>query len=379
MAVTLVSSPIKTITPPALPPFISYTASTTQLLYEFNESVITPGEAYVLQVVVDFAGSMPDLTRFYVPQSNGDITFNIGPAIEGILLKSGITNSLYTIDYASIRNGVETPEGTTPAVLAVLSRRQILSTNGANLYEYVAKSTDDLGKILTNFDEPKLWYGWDKKAYWINQDLAVQYDMLQTYQDINKTDLSFDNDIKAITSNIVDEWLLVEPVSEPNAEYLRFTVQSGLQVVSRKWYRLAPECENPVMLSWINSLGGIDQWLFQTEQAIVNRSEKGRLFQRPITEDIETVRTTKGRFAPIDTQFMTLKVDQINQNELQSLHDIMRSEVVHLWLNKTGTEYVGVRVSAGYETTFTTGKTFYEFSINIELPDNFDFFTAKLY
>ena len=132
------------------------------------------------------------------------------------------------------------------------------------------------------------------------------------------------------------------------------------------------------MISWLNSLGGMDQWLFQIEQSVSNQIEEGRRFQTPITTDIESIRTTKGRFAQRDIQRMTLKADKLNQNELQTLHEIKTSEIVRLWLNKDGSEYVGVIVSSGYVTDFTTGKTNYEFSLNIELPDNFDVFKSTL-
>ena len=369
MAVSVITTPRKNISG-----FDSDAASTTQLLYKFNENTITPGEAYVLQVVVP---ELSNLTRYYVPQANGDIEFNIGPTIESALFAAGLTNIEYTIDYSSVRNGVETAEGSTTSILAVISKMQILSEYGANLYNYVAQSAHP-GLFLTNFEKPKFWEGWAKSAYWINQDLTLTYDIIETVQDANGTDLGFTAYTQAPILMNVESWALTYP-AEVNQSQLRLYVQSGLKVMEFLFYSLQPECKEPVMLEWLNSLGGYDTYLFSYEQTITNIQEEGRKWQRPIAEDIANIRTTKGRYAPKTTQYMTLKTAFLNMNEVQTLHEIKGSEDIRLWINKDGSEYVGVTVNTGYTTDYTTGKGNYEFSLNIELPDNFDFFKAKLY
>lgn len=371
MALTVITTPRKNIGG-----YDSDAASTTQLLYKFSESVITPGEAYVLRIVIP---ELSNLERFYVPKTNGDIEFNIGPSVEGALFDAGLTNISYTLVYSSIRNGVETAGGTTIAILGVISKRQILSANGANLFDFILYNTDlPLTTPLTNFIEGRKWIGWAKSMYYINMDYAAM-DVLEAETDINKTFIAptVITPITPTPPGIISH-LLMEPV-DANAFFLEITLQSGLSLSKKHRLKYEEECKNPVMISWLNSLGGMDQWLFQIEQSVSNQIEEGRRFQTPITTDIETIRTTKGRFAPRDIQRMTLKVDKLNQNELQTLHEIKTSEIVRLWLNKDGSEYVGVIVSSGYVTDFTTGKTNYEFSLNIELPDNFDFFKAKLY
>lgn len=374
MAVTLVSSPIKTITPPALPSFISYTASTTQLLYTFNEDNLVGKDAYVLECyIVEL-----DLTLYAIPKPNGDIKIDVGYPIR-LGMSDQVEYLLFTIEYTPVWRGGTEVGGTTDPVLAIASRRQIMANNGSNLYDFVAKDSDGLGKILSVFDEPKLWYGWMKIVAWINQDLAVQYDMLQTYQDINKNDIGFNNQTKIITPNVIDYWILTEPTALPIAEYLKFTVQSTLHVVSSKWYKIETACDNPVMIQWVNYLGGWDSYLFQIEQAVTQQAGEGLNFEIPVVSDIETINRTSGRVVVEEVQFMTLKTDHLNQNELRGLADIKASNDVRVWLDQTGGEWVGVTVSSGYETSFTTGKNGYEFSLNIKFPVNFDFFKGKKY
>jgi hypothetical protein len=144
-------------------------------------------------------------------------------------------------------------------------------------------------------------------------------------------------------------------------------------------YRIDEECREPVMIEFLNQLGAWDQWLFSFEQAILEETEQGIMFESPIDDDVSVITETKKRIPGVNVQFMTLKAGHLTQAEIQHLQEIKQSEKVRVWLAKDGTSYVNVRVNAGYETTFTTGKGGYEFSLNIEFPSNFDFFKAKQY
>ena len=76
---------------------------------------------------------------------------------------------------------------------------------------------------------------------------------------------------------------------------------------------------------------------------------------------------------------MILRAEDLTQNQLQHLHTIKESDVVELFLSKDGDSIIPVRVSDGYTDDFSTGKSNYAFSLQIELPDNIDFFEIKEY
>jgi hypothetical protein len=348
-------------------------ASTTQLRYVYNESDLTNIDKYFLEVVIP---ELSGVTLYYFPDSSGNIEFDVGRAVQLAMPANSIK---YHLEVTPYRDGSAETGITSLDILAVKSKVQILSEYGSNLYDYIIK-TPNPAQWMTIFQEPKLWNGWDKTLYAINMDIAASVDVIQNSLDINKAFLAA-NDTTQILAGApaIDGWPLSYPATA-NAYYIEVGFElTGSDITEKKIIKLEPECREPIMIEWLNSLGVVENWLFQIEQAVINTSEQGLMWETPIADDISTVQTTKQRFSEKDTQFITVKAAHLNQNELQGLHDIKRSEAVRVWLLKDGSEWVSVRVSAGYETTFTTGKNNYEFSLSIEFPDNFDFFKAKKY
>lgn len=349
-------------------------ASTTQLRYVYNESDLTDIDKYFLEVVIP---ELSGVTLYYFPDSSGNIEFDVGMAVQLAMPTNYIE---YHLEVTPYRDGVAEAGITSLDILAVISKVQILSQYGANLYQFIAKPTN-YGSIMTMFDIPRFWNGWEKIARFISMSyVPVDFDF--TPLDINQQAITpVVNNTSLGPIPRVADMALTWPSGATNPYYLQITGSDATdgQLTIDKTYSLHEECQEPIMIEWLNSLGVYETWLFQIEQAVINTSEQGLMWETPITEDISTVQTTKQRFTEKDTQFITVKAAHLNQNELQGLHDIKRSNDVRVWLLKDGSEWVSVRVSAGYETTFTTGKNNYEFSLSIEFPDNFDFFKAKKY
>ena len=389
MALNLVSTPNETIET-----FDSEFASTTQLLYEFNVDDLAGKEAYVVQITIP---ELNDLTLFFTPEpSTGDVKINIGTAVAASIATTQ-TYIFYKVEYSATFRGGSVAPASTPFTLAVISRRQILTEHGANLYFFMLRvlTSGKLGNFLTSFNEPKLWRNWAHNMHLIfdpdmvarlgTEDLEIAVRGL----DANKLNPSGLNLISIVTAtfavpqvNTIDIGSTLDLAGFETSEFLQIISTLGIsqpEVTETLIMDIDIECQNPVMIEWINGNGGSDQWLFQTEQTAINQVGEGFKFQTPIVGTIETNRGNKGRVPDRDIQFLTLRADQLNQDQLQGLHEIKRSYAVRLWLNKTGTEYVNVIVDKDYQTSFTTGKGGYIFSLSIELPDDFDFFTAKLY
>lgn len=366
MALSVTEDPIKTINT-----YDSKAISTTQIVYKFNENALAGKESYVLLLTI---AELPDFKFYAIPQSNGDITCNIGQAVDRAITT---VYQQITVSYeAAWIGGDYTPVALT-AIFAVISKMPILSEHGANLYNYTPQPVY-FGKLLTVFEEPRMWVGWWKVMQLISMDFGLitfDFDNL----DINRQLINTTQD-SALDSvpNILD-MRVPEPASAL-AEYVTMTgLDTVTQITDPLTLKLSTVCDNPVMIEWVNSLGGRETWLFQYQQTITNIVEEGLKYETPITGDIETERGSKFRFSEKDTQFITLKSVQLTADELRGLHDIKRSNEVKLWLDQVGTEYVNVIVSSGYSDDFTTGKSNYEFSLTIELPDNFDFLQAKTY
>jgi len=366
MALSVTQTPIKTINT-----YDSKAISTTQIVYKFNEDALAGKESYVLLLTIT---EIPAFQFYAIPQSNGDITCDVGKAVANAMAD---VSQLLTFNYEAAWIGGNYGSVGLTSIFAVTSKIPILSEHGANLYNYTPQPVY-FGKLLTVFEEPRMWVGWWKVMQLISMDyglITFDFDNL----DINRQLINTTQD-SALDSvpNILD-MRVPEPASSL-AEYVRMSgLDTATPITEPLTLKLSTVCDNPVMIEWVNRLGGRETWLFQYQQTITNVVESGIQWETPITGDIETERGTKRRYAPKDTQFMTLKSVQLNADELQGLHDIKESNSVKLWLDQVGTEYVNVRVSSGYSDDFTTGKSNYEFSLKIELPDNFDFLAAKLY
>ena len=355
--------------------------STEQLLYSFTESVLTGKNKYRLEVVIPEANNT---TFYFLADSSGSIDFDLGPAM-ALLIPDGQTWLNYKLTYRGVWDGGSDTPADSDFTLAIFSRRQILSQYGANLYNKSMKSIDKKAEFLSVFEEPKIWNGWTQKASLINPAFSI-FDIKEASLNINKAFIQ--EDLYKYTSqavkNIFEHTIIADDIVSPSIpHYFNLIAQEETTGVTKYsesiTYKYETPCRNPIMIEWVNSLGAWESWLFQYNQTFTNIAGDGLKYETPIVGTIESKTGNKGRAVFKDTQFITLKADQLTQNQLQGLHDIKRSYNVRVWLDRTGTNYVKAIVSGGYDTSFTSGKLAYEFSLNLELPDNFDFFTAKEY
>jgi len=358
----------------------SIAASTTQLRYVLAESDMSGKTDYYVKITIS---ELTDFTLYYVMRGDGSLIVDLGQAIEQAMLAEGLTYVYYRLTCQAFYSSTSDTAINSDYTFAVISRVPIKSSKQSNLWDYVAKPTN-YGKFLTLFDVPKFWENWDLYNWIINLDYTGTTSAENEILDINLNILD--------TSSVGDIWAALNKVesypldypAEANQKYLRFHFEvSTVQVTEQKLYKLEPECNNPVMIQWLNRLGGYDQYLFEREQTINQEAEQGIIWQVASSDDISTITETKKRRAAKDTQTMVLKAANLTQNELQALHDIKLSQDVKVWLAKTdpysGNDWVNVIVNGGYADSFTTGKTGYTYLLTIEFPDNFDFFTAKQY
>jgi len=234
------------------------------------------------------------------------------------------------------------------------------------------------GKFLTKFDEYSIWENWTTYYSIININSGVSFGYTEEVLDINKSNLAT-NTGTALSSDLSIKDRSITYPATANAKYKSFKYTDTNDISETKYFKLRDECKNPIMLEWDGELGGRDQWLFNIEQAVTESATQGFTYSLQRDDYIENITRSANRIAGDNFQRMTLKVVNLNQNELQSLHFLKRASNVRVWLEKDGTSVVGVIVNTGYDTGFTTGKANYEFTVSIEFPRNFDFFTAKQY
>jgi len=320
----------------------------------------------------------------------GYLFIDLGGIVENILVDNMETYAYLNVSYEEVWDGGSNIRQFFDRTLATLAERQILSFLGSNLWEMMLKLNTPpdypVGKLLTKFETKELsrWIGWKRTASClVDPDITTRIPNNPQWV-FNNIDINGDYQGFISTSQItdttprIDSHILPAGTNYYTEVYLRdFVSQEDLS--ERMLYKNADECYNPIMIEWLNEDGASEQWLFTLDQVILDTVENGLVYERPITQDLEIVSRTKYRKVDKWVQRMTLFANNLTQDQVDALHDMKRSDFMQVWLNKEGTEYVGVIVVEDYSDSFKTKNTLHEFSITIEFPDNFDFFNAKKY
>jgi hypothetical protein len=342
---------------------------------------LTARSGYRLQIRLS---EFDDQLLYFLPDYKGDIYCELSGILKFLLPFDGLEIQPY---YQEVwASGSETEAQFSDALFISWARKQILSSGGANTGDLVLKTTGALGKNLSLFDEfltnfPKTWKNWSRFVSYLNQSYA-SVNIIQEFRDINNTfSSSISNIVLTPTApNIIKQELEAAENASTTEYYLQVYPGSPVtQAAQYSYYQIEEECKNPIMIEWLNRNGAYDSYLFNIDQSVQDIADEGLSWESPINGDIETITQTKYRTVEKHTQVLVLKAIRLSRIDLQALHDIKQSNDVRVWLAKDASSYVNVIVNNGYADDFTTGKANYEFTLSIEFPSNFDFFTAKEY
>lgn len=249
-------------------------------------------------------------------------------------------------------------------------------------------------KQLTRFKNPVMWHGWNRTTAnsLIDSEYVARvgvgttgFRWVQQVYDINKENVliqtsgSFSTDL---TPRIIHrdysnvdipangQWVLTSIVPTPS---------NTPNLTEDVWYRLKDECSNPIMIDWINSLGGIDQWLFSNSQQVQVVSDSGIVAERPITTDVEFITRTKRRFANTFRQQITLRANNLTRDQLYALQDIKNTESLRVYLSKDGSNFIDGVVITSFTTDYNRKDSTHSFILIIELPNGFILGQGLLY
>ena len=301
-----------------------YAASTAQLRYSMTTDQFAQ-DKYRLSAYI----SELDLQLYYLPNSSGALIFDIGEAISQMLFRNENTYIYYRLTLTEEWQGSAEASTFSAYTLAVVSKRQILSSNGSNLIEYV---TEGSGKFLSVFEYPRIWEGYASKASIINlTETTVKF--IATTLDINKTTIAATTTAKTIAINEIQEERLSHEARPSYYLQVQYTDNLDVAISEQKLFKLEPACRNSMMIEWVNTLGGVERWLFMYEQAVTNISDAGISYSSPIVENIANVTGNKFRASGNDTQYLVLKADKLSADDLRGLHDIKNSDQVRLLLS----------------------------------------------
>lgn len=332
---------------------------------------------------------------FYSPKSDGTLVLDLAEAFEFLLtLSTGlrVNNIAITPEFREVFTGSSASFTALTIILAIRSKRQLLqgvggSFEGSNLIKFLLSNSNTDKVLLPKLR--KVWQNWQGDTQYIvdsgqtgrvGATIRIKVDRL----DINKT---FIANLSSITQTFIQaeiRGINLKTTAAITANFLQVYFQDEpgqtIDLAAREDYEVLEECENPIMISWVNSLGAADTYLFSFNQEVEEVTDAGDVIVPPIIDDIsqEDIGIIRRN---IDTsQRITCFADHVTDDEIRALHELKHSEKVEVFLDKGGQfNKIDVVVEDVFSTNYNTRSFLNLFTVKIRFPDNFDFFDAKLY
>ena len=133
-------------------------------------------------------------------------------------------------------------------------------------------------------------------------------------------------------------------------------------------FKVREPCSNPVMIQWLNSLGGFSQWMFERKQGVNIQSELGDIYEQ-FFFDIETTNRVLRQRDSRYTHSWTLTADDLTKDELLALFELKVSEAVYI-MRQDG-EVLGV-IAEGLSTLYNRFSKTHIFTVQINFPRDFN-------
>jgi hypothetical protein len=356
-------------------------------------------KAYRVEFTVTDKGTgeqlLPPLA--YKPKQNGVLKLDMSNAYSFTIV-SNRTRWL-AITWEEITEDGVLSSGNVTSIQAIAAERQIQSSpEGTNLARWLWRTNKtDQSTVLTFLEKPKTWINWTTFYSWIEPEeypQGVQYSQKQEAYDVNGgfifgmvNNLQIHGAVPTIKNETLDA-----PNNSPTFENTRFVRCFLTSSVDATPYdapidfEVQPDCDNAIMIQWVNALGGYEQYLFEYNQDVEDIAQVGETIIPPIEENIKDVNNAIGRIAEKTTQLITCYADHLTLNEIRTLHYLKKSEEVWVFTNKKPTDLetldphrIKVVIEDIYATQYSTRSNLHLFTVKIRFPDNYDFFEAKLY
>jgi len=371
--ITVVSTPTRTIGGITS----NVVAARAQALFQFSTDLAAEENYKINIMILDENDDVLISTIFkYSVKVDGTVNVDLGRVVTEINESRGALSTRFKINYFETYTGNVGPETIIGEWLAVYGEKQILSTGGANMYEYLLN--DPTSKQATPFDKPVFWEFFDRAiSVVIDSDFQArtgltQYRVKSVQYDINKLPISteYSNYITDLTPRL--DLNLISGA----APYIGVSIDGLTEEIIHERRHV---CDNPIMIDWLNSYGGVEQWMFEVDQIYDRDAGQGISYQSAISGDISTVNRTKHRQSPKWIQQIIVKAENLTLDQLKALQEIKSSISVRAQLDNSGMEWVGVVCSGKFSTIHNSGDDRHEFTMQIEFPDNFDFNEAVEY
>ena len=133
-------------------------------------------------------------------------------------------------------------------------------------------------------------------------------------------------------------------------------------------FKVRDPCINPVMIIWLNSLGGFSQWQFERKQAVNIEVERGGIFEN-FFFDIETTNRVLQQRTSSFSHAWNMEADNLTKNELLALFELKSTQQVYV-MRQDG-ETIGV-IAEGLTTLYERFSQRHKFTVAINWPIDFN-------
>ena len=376
MALTITSEPIRTIDGVTS----NANASRSQIPFILTTTEQANPNFKIQITIMDTSGGFLVTTVFkYSPKSDGTLFLDVSQILTEYLEKNGLVSVEFKLRYAQSWTGGPSPNFSTSAnsYFAIYAQKQIYSSGGANLYNHVL-STTGLNTALTKWIEPRIYSNF-KRTIGILYPTSEGAILTIKYLDINKGVISTLSSAAIPTTTGVQNLDLQNYTTAIplNCHWISasFTTPSG-KSLDTVYYKVTNDCSNPIFVEYLNSLGAYEQYIFDIKQEVQVASSTGIASSRAVNEDYASARVTNIRVANDWVQQLICQTDQLSNTDLLAINEIKRSTSVRVLLTRDGSQFVQVVASNNLSDMYSTDNANNGFSLQLQMPNNFNVFEA---
>jgi hypothetical protein len=130
-------------------------------------------------------------------------------------------------------------------------------------------------------------------------------------------------------------------------------------------------CENPIYLTWKNTLGGWDYWLFQFKQLYSDNVEVTGDFER-FFDDLSSQNTVTDWLKKNNVESILIGDDQLTTSEAKGLREITYSPKIYMFVEWLGSPQIPiwktVKIEPGTFKVYQSDKNQHSAEFEIFLP-----------
>jgi hypothetical protein len=240
------------------------------------------------------------------------------------------------------------------------SAKQIRDLYGSNMAEYVGNLTTPC-KFLSVFERPTNFIGYPFSLSFITSG--------DWTRELRRLENGSTRTAIALQSGFVNRLLVTDTATSVSIEYgsmsgspLAFVKQGDL--TETKQIKINQSClNNAVALSWLNTLGGREHWVFSYNQIHSIDTGVGATFE-PYIDDLQNARSNVFDLERFEQPKITLGAS-VDIEDIKGLKTILSSICVEI---ETTQGWVGVRPETGSFKVYESNGTTADIEFTIQLP-----------